>query len=473
MDTPPQIPQSFLNTISTCSIETKKAMLDVLLESIEHDQLESAVASTPLPTPTPETVDEYVSLIPDIGLDEDFLQGLQKEVESMNLQGNSRKVKTQWISTSTDSYWFGNVEHPAKPVSEYPYISELMDTINKHDGTTNNMDSCLVTRYAMAKHTLRLHADDENNIDQDASICNFSLGATRTIEFCPKYVESGAAPTLRSYQLTRGSLNIMKPGCQRILKHRVVKGVHAFGGNNVRFSVSFRKLATPSIHPVSDSGTSEQCTEEPSSPPSPNITTSKQPKRKIVLIGGDSFTERLDSSKLGKNRKKVINISKGGSKISEVQQSLESFYTENKDIYSVDKVFRSIGANDIRHCSTNVKHLIGPVTSLIKRTKQMFPLAKVFVQSILPLPIVKPHSAKIVNQMNWLLFNACSKGHIFFLNVFYDFITNNGFRNMNYFSDPKRVGGIPDCHLNSRGMGILARHYLYIIHTKRFNPLGF
>ena len=68
---------------------------------------------------------------------------------------------------------------------------------------------------------------------------------------------------------------------------------------------------------------------------------------------------------------------------------------------------------------------------------------------------------------------ACSKERIYFLNVFYDFIDSHGYRNLNYFNKPTRSGGPPDCHPNSRGMGILARHYIFLIHTKSFNPLGY
>ena len=191
------------------------------------------------------------------------------------------------------------------------------------------------------------------------------------------------------------------------------------------------------------------------------------------MLGGDSFTERLDANKLGKGKKKVLNISKGGSKISDVQKSLETFHNEHKDTYSIGKLFLSIGANDIRHCTSGVKHLKGPVNSLIKCAKQLFPVAKIFVQSVLPLPVTRLSVARNVNGMNWLLYNTCSKFHVLFLNVFYDFVTSQGFRNLMYFNGPIRPGGYPDCHPNARGMGILAHHYIYLIHTKRFNPLGY
>ena len=68
----------------------------------------------------------------------------------------------------------------------------------------------------------------------------------------------------------------------------------------------------------------------------------KQIKYKVTLLAGDSFLERLDPARLGKNKKRVISIAKGGSKISQVQNSIENFALENEDLV-VEKLFLNNG----------------------------------------------------------------------------------------------------------------------------------
>ena len=148
----------------------------------------------------------------------------------------------------------------------------------------------------------------------------------------------------------------------------------------------------------------------PSSPKS-----SSRPKPKVTLMAGDSFFERLSADKLGKRKKRVINIAKGGSKIKQTESSIIKFHDENLD-YDVDKVFLSVGTNDIRHCYNNgVKHLKPAVNKLVKVVKELFPNAKIYVQSLIPLPLGNRFTSINVLSFNSLLFDLCSKNHIYFM----------------------------------------------------------
>ena len=60
----------------------------------------------------------------------------------------------------------------------------------------------------------------------------------------------------------------------------------------------------------------------------------------------------------------------------------------------------------------------------------------------------------------------------FFLDVFNSFIDYKGYRDDRLFA--KLNLEKPDIHPNKRGLGVLARRYIFIIRTKfRFNPLGY
>ena len=70
------------------------------------------------------------------------------------------------------------------------------------------------------------------------------------------------------------------------------------------------------------------------------------------------------------------------------------------DAPPVTKIFLSIGANDIHHAKCRVQHLKTPVASLLKTAKDLFPRAKIWVQSILPIPLQRKFMINDVCDMN-------------------------------------------------------------------------
>ena len=105
----------------------------------------------------------------------------------------------------------------------------------------------------------------------------------------------------------------MKEGSQSFLKHRVPAGQHIVNGNNVRYNLSFRRflgnkttldgqaVATRSIV------TPDSCNRNPFRP-------------RAVVFAGDSHFTRLDPQRLSKDKIKVFNISRGGSKMRDVEK---------------------------------------------------------------------------------------------------------------------------------------------------------
>ncbi|NQZ52159.1 MAG: SGNH/GDSL hydrolase family protein, partial [Moritella sp.] len=189
--------------------------------------------------------------------------------------------------------------------------------------------------------------------------------------------------------------------------------------------------------------------------------------QQVNLIVGDSFTAALQADELGRRgRRHVVNLSKGGSTIEDVSDQLDNFFVSNK--LPVSKIFVSVGANDIRKCrEKGVRHLKSPLNKLSEKIKNQFPSASVWFQSLIPLPHQHPFSEANVVQFNNLLYEICTKNHIFYLDCFNSFLTYDGFRLEYLFFDFKNI------HPNKKGLSVLARIYLNIIHSKKFNPLGY
>ena len=467
------LPESFLPLLSSSSLVEKRAMLVALSDSIRKDEA-SAKRS-------PAQLSSYVDYIPSFISDETFIGGIQAELDSMKLKApNSRKVKTFWLNTSSGSYKYSGATHEPHLISNYPSISALMDKLNKSDTVPgDNLDSCLVTCYSTAKKSLTVHADDEKEICQMSSICNVSIGSTRTIEFEPK-VSNYKGALVCTFDLEHCSVNIMKPGCQQVLKHRVIPAEHQVGHQNIRYCLSFRKyIDTSAISSVPNpTGSVEDDFISEHITVSPNEPTSFKPDNSVrqhyidtVLFAGDSHFSRLDPEKLGKGKNSqinVINISKGGLNIRKTEETISDFCATNTS-YNVVKVFVSVGTNDIRYCTRGVRHLTRPLQLLSERIKLCFPKADVFYQSLLPLPVVNPFVVENVNSFNDLLYEICTKNKIYFFNVFVDFLGYNYHRNAEMFEEDQT-----NVHLNSYGLCCLASMYKYRIHSKKkFNPLMF
>ena len=147
-------------------------------------------------------------------------------------------------------------------------------------------------------------------------------------------------------------------------------------------------------------------------------------------------------------------------------KQLENFHRNNTDV-NVTKLFVSVGTNDIRNVQ-KVHHLRPQYVALLKTTKSLFPKATIYCQSLLPLPIVTAAVKNNVQAMNYMIYSCCCQERTFYLDVFRIFLGENLHRNNRLF--PSSVN---DIHPNTIGLSILARRYIYLIHSRRFNPLGY
>ena len=449
------LPASFLELINSCNLEQKKSMLVALNNSINNDNKNRSNVDT--------NCEQYVKHIKEFVPDNFLDATVYADIEELGLLKKSKKPLTQWLSSDSRDYCFSDnprLKHPAKDIKHFPGICKLMNLVNKEHSTTQNADAALVIVYNSNSSGINFHNDGEKLIDPNSSISTLTFGASRTIDFC----RSGVWPRYAEYSLEAGNhdLMVMRPGCQENLVHRVNP---ANKPDDVRVVISFRKL-TPFD--------SEEDSRDPDvsfdTPPKVNKEISVT---RVNLIAGDSFTAALDADRLGRNkRKNVVNISKGGATIDGVMDQLNEFFTSKNNVL-VDKVFISVGANNIRNCRENgVRHLKAPLVRLARQVKLLFPDAAIWFQCIMPLPLQHEYTIRNVEGYNKLLYEVCSYTSTYLLDIFSKFLclnlqSGNYYRRESYFIDSRNI------HPNKLGLGVLARSYIKLIHSSRFNPLGY
>ena len=162
---------------------------------------------------------------------------IEAELESLDLKNRRGKGNsTVWL-TSDNTDGTSNVAHDIK---NYPGISQLMKRINDSEFVDNNrqLNSCLVTCFSTAKRTISLRSDNKKgHFCLNRPICVVSFGAERNIE-----IADLKSSLLKSFTPINGGLYIMKEGSQSFLKHIFTADKHIVSGNNVRYSMSFRRL---------------------------------------------------------------------------------------------------------------------------------------------------------------------------------------------------------------------------------------
>ena len=444
-----EISQTFLELLDSSNLATKKGMLNLLMDRIRTD--ESDMKQSDLLS--------FIDYIPNFVTDTDVLVPTV-EAELNTLLGKaSNKIASKWLSTDLQPYTFGNKQYDASDLSDYPGICKLLKSVNEHPCSTGDLNSCLVNRYNNHNVAGRLHADDENIISDSSSVFTVSFGVERTIDF----TRDSKSPVVKTLVLEPLSAFVMRPGCQQVLKHRVNKGIP---GSGVRFSISFRRAIVPpsnanvpvSLSPITSDNT--DCA-------SRSETHGVDAKRPLIIIAGDSLAKPLKPVLLGKNKIDIANICSGGYTIHQTEQEIIKFSKTIDDTkHRVDKIFLSVGANDIRYCySRGVRYLKAPLKRLIQTVYELFgPTTKIYFQSLLPFYEQNRWTAGNVLGFNTVLKEICYEFKVFYINVFKDFLDSNGNRNNFLFKHP--------LHPKDKAMGLIAIKYIRILHprTHGFDP---
>ena len=179
------------------------------------------------------------------------------------------------------------------------------------------------------------------------------------------------------------------------------------------------------------------------------------------------ITRDLIPEKLVKHGSDMVcfNLSKGAAKIMDARETLIKFYETHKE-YNVEKIILSVGTNDFRYCQKGIGHLKYFLNKLIRDTKNMFPKAKVYVQSVLPVNRISTYIGRNVINFNRLIYEACVLQHCFYIDIFSSYLNFHGYNiNTLLYRD--------DVHLNRYGNIMLAKTYISILNDSNFNPRSF
>ena len=107
----------------------------------------------------------------------------------------------------------------------------------------------------------------------------------------------------------------------------------------------------------------------------------------------------------------------------------------------------------------------------MKYVTDLLPDTKIWFQSQLPILNGGEFTVRNVYEMNNIIFQLCVKYNIFFLDAFSPFLNAYGYRDNSLF--PKLNVEKPDIHPNKRGLGVLAKCYIHVIRSNKFNPMGY
>ena len=378
------------------------------------------------------------------------------ENESVNPRENNtqkQSLKTKWLVENPSD--FGFLE--AAKISDFPGISALREKIATSEPSFAKLNSCLISYYPNSNTKTRLHCDDLPYLSSESPICNLSLGCPRDLGFFNAKLH--ASPLLKSYKLEDQSLLVMKPDCQKKLKHTLLRGTAmgtTTGGQRV--CISLREVVPISSHKTEDSSTLEEDNRN-------KVTT--------VLIGS-SITTKINPEKIvGRStNSNFINCSKSGAFIRDASESIDKLYSgqltdiNNQRVdpatLNIKNIIFSVGTNDIRRKAHGVSSLFIPLRELFRKTKLLFPGVKVYFQSLIPMGYEHAWTPKNVLDFNQLAKRCTTEMSCEYIDVFNYFLTGMGCN-----KHPKKSLFNDHLHPSPRGRGILARAFIGIARNFR------
>lgn len=139
---------------------------------------------------------------------------------------------TAWQGEPDAVYIYSGIRNVPQPWT--PAVAELRAAAESASHARFN--SVLLNRYRNGADSMGWHADNERELGGEPVIASVSLGATRRFD-----LRHNATGLMRSFQLTSGSLLVMRGQTQALWKHRVPKENGVAGE---RVNLTFR-IVTP------------------------------------------------------------------------------------------------------------------------------------------------------------------------------------------------------------------------------------
>lgn len=149
-----------------------------------------------------------------------MLERLKDEVvwkqDSIGTPGGIKPLPrlTAWQGEPGAVYVYSGIRNEPLPWS--PTVLELRNAAQETTGAVFN--SVLLNRYRSGNDSMGWHADRERELGAEPVIASVSLGATRRFDL--RHNRTGA---IRTFELTSGSLLVMRGSTQAQWRHRVPK----------------------------------------------------------------------------------------------------------------------------------------------------------------------------------------------------------------------------------------------------------
>ena len=174
-----------------------------------------------------------------------LLERLQQQIhwrqEQICLFGRTHPLPrlTCWMADPGLSYRYSGLEQ--RPDPWHPELDALRCRLAELCGHPFN--SLLLNLYRDGLDAMGCHADDEPELDPQASIASLSLGASRALRFKPKprsHRAAGAEP--QTLELAHGDLLLMDPPTQQHWLHELPRRRRV---RAPRINLTFRRLRAP------------------------------------------------------------------------------------------------------------------------------------------------------------------------------------------------------------------------------------
>ena len=170
-------------------------------------------------------------------------KSILEDVESLNIDYSANdSTKHLWLTEINQDYTWKSKKsnkkfsNPPVNIGEYQGFNDVTKKLNTDFKL--QLNSCLLNIYPNGHSGIKLHDDDEWEIDHTQPICVISFWSVRKVDFYGRYQNSDENPML-SLEPVSGSLYMMMPGCQEYFRHQVPSSRTRCGP---RCSVSFRAM---------------------------------------------------------------------------------------------------------------------------------------------------------------------------------------------------------------------------------------
>lgn len=150
---------------------------------------------------------------------------------------------TAWQGDPGTVYVYSGIRNEPQP-----WTSTVLDLKRSIEATTGaTFNSVLLNRYRSGVDSMGWHADREPELGPTPVIASLSLGVARRFD-----LRHNATGVVRSFELTNGSLLVMRGATQAQWRHRVPKAPGLIGE---RINLTFRSVS-PRSSEVREEGTS-------------------------------------------------------------------------------------------------------------------------------------------------------------------------------------------------------------------------